>query len=342
MKFHPWMVSLLIASPLLAQPVAQQLNAASTQAQEKFKSGIVQPSELVLKRYRPKYVHPNDLMRILYDMYGRRIVVASEEGGTRGVTNLAELADHLIIYDTPDHVARILGSLEVLDQPAGEGDLDSDAKSMVTTHYTARYVPQTSLLSALSSFGNIQYSAAGPRMISARVVKNRIGEFQAFLGELDQPDPAVRLTCYLLSTAAVENEGSQGPSAPVEVLAGLAEILPDQKFHSIGFSMIQSSVNEDRSIELGIAASDHNRYELRFRPQAFDQSSGDMSVSDCEVRVVQTQASANVPGGGSHGSGIGSMVLLRTDTVLRGNQYTILGASGKDPVFIVIHSKMIK
>ncbi len=295
--------------------------------------------ELHLVQYRPQYVHPSDLTMVVGRMLGRSLYVSGRGPGARPLQNLSELGGQIIIYDTKPYTARVLETLKTLDQPAKDAgvqvDLTRPAEVMV--EYTARNVSVSSLSAALRSFGNLQYSEVGSRMVAARMAPERKQNFLEFMERVDQPDPCVLLTCYLLR-AEDSSAGASGPQPPKDVTASLQAILPDLNFRSVGFSMVQSTVSEGREIQLGVDASDGKRYQLKFNPMAFDKKSGNMTVLNCELTGQGNEPNQAARGGVQFS---GRELMLGTDTVFPGNQYTVLGASGKDPVFLVVHSRMI-
>ena len=292
--------------------------------------------ELSLIQYRPQHVQAGMLMTVVQRMLGRHMQVVERGRVVSPLPNLSELAGTILIYDTQEYSARVLEMLKALDQAPQEPEEVEDMSqySEIMVEYTARNVPVNYLNSALGSFGDIyDFSVVGNRMITARIPEYAKATFLEFMERVDQPDPCVLLTCYLLTGSDSAVKGN-GPQPPAEVVQSLKSILPGLEFRSIGFSMVQSTISEGRQIHLGVSGSDDMRYELKFSPLAFDVQSGDMNVLNCELRRHKES------GEGGRGQNAPQLMLI-TDTVFRGNQFTVLGASGQDPVFVVIHSRMV-
>lgn len=332
-----WICSVVILGILGTNQWSQEDEASGgrTARLQNSATPTVELRELSLVHYRPKFVSPRELSSVVGRMLGRSLHVVERGNVARPIDNLSELGGQIIIYDTKEYAARVLETLKALDQPNQEAARGADMteSSEIMVEYTARHVPVSFLNSALRSFGSLNYSPVGNRMIAARMPKSRKAEFVEFLERVDQPGPCVRLTCYLLIGSDSAAEGN-GPQPPAEVLQSLKSILPDLEFRSIGFSMVQSTISEGRPIELGVSGADDMRYELKFNPLALDVKSGDMNVLNCELL-------RHKEGTGSARGQDSAQLMLRTDTVFRGNQFTVLGASGKDPVFVVIHSRMV-
>lgn len=326
------------ALTLLSNPHAQDAESSQGEAQRERVVPYVSLSlgELSLMQYRPNYVRARDLADVVRDMMGRSLIVQERGSAARPIKNISELGGQVIIYDTKEYANQVMAALKSLDKapetPAmGEAE-EGHREEMV--EYTPRNVGVSEIGSALRSFGNLQYSEVGNRMITARVTKSRLPELKAYFERIDQPDPCVMLTCYLLQGSG-DGTMESGPQPPAGVISNLNAILPGMKFRSIGFSLVQASVSTNRAVELSIKGSDNRSYDLKFMPLAFDKRNGDMTVQNCEV-VATEEGNLN----GQAGPGR-SQLLLRTDTVFRGAEYTVLGASGQDPVFIVVHSRMV-
>ena len=63
-------------------------------------------------------------------------------------------------------------------------------------------------------------------------------------------------------------------------------------------------------------------YGLRFHPLAYDTETGSLSVEDCALLYYQD-------------------VSFTTNTVLSADQYTVIGATGAKPIFVVIKVRKI-
>ena len=66
---------------------------------------------------------------------------------------------------------------------------------------------------------------------------------------------------------------------------------------------------------------------------AFDAHTGSMTVRECSL-VKQHKEHVGVPGGIV--TEIRTEEVFSTSVVLRGGEYTVLGATGREPIFVVL------
>ena len=297
-------------------------------AQDEDPGNTVSAEDLRLGHYTPLNVDARDLYKLSLNMVGRHFYV-KERGRSNPVSNLALLGDEIILYDTEAYTRRLLSALASLDVAAPE---EQAAAVYQTTTYSPRHIAIEDAYVALEPFmGHLENGRMNVTMVRQRrtlVLRDTAAQLEAMketLASIDSPEPQVLLTCYLLRGM---KDGADSSGVPVDLAANLTRLLPAFQFESIGFAMLQSAVVPDRTVALSMSASDNVSFRLSFVPVAYDTESGSVRVSECQVEVTTS------PAGNARAY---TESILSTETVFRGGQYTVLGATGADPVFVVVH-----
>ena len=300
---------------------------------------LVSVSDLGVSRYRPQHLDAGELVRLVQQMVGRRLFVA-ERGGYQSdpVWNVQLIGDTLVLYDTKEYLQRMSAMLAELDLT--EGPAPSSPSERVTTwEYTPRYLSLEAtyeILQPLRRFldpgvetrltatpagnptSNISLSEER-RLVVVRDSAERVKEIRELLQRVDLPQDQVTITCWLLQGGAGAGEKS---GLPAELSEHLARLVPGQAFRRIGFGLLQSSVSTQGPVSMQLADSVNGQppYHLVLRPMAYDRESGSLSVSGCTLSYA---------GGGGNS-------LFSTSAVLRGGEFTVIGASGSDPILVAI------
>jgi hypothetical protein len=317
----------------LAVPVTQE---DPQERPERSGPPLVSVEDLTLKHYTPEHVALHELAELGKRMVGRQIFV-EERGGyqSQAVSNMSTLGDNLVLYDTAAYVTKMLSSLKELDQPGAEGDSGGSARLM-TIEYTPSFISLDVALSALGSFqrtvsdqndsahNNISF-ARERGLLVVRDTQDRLTEIEALLKRIDTPKPQVLITCYLV------RGGETAGDLPGELSSNLEKLVPGFHFEQVGFGMLQSAVVPNTSVSLKLDTNYGETFELSFVPVAFDRATSSLSVANCTLvkhRGIGRAGGVTVAGPGVR--------VFSTDTLFRGNEYTVLGASGMEPIFVVI------
>jgi hypothetical protein len=245
---------------------------------------------------------------------------------------MSVLGDNVVLYDTEVYVTRMLASLKELDQP-GPGADQGNSAQLMTIEYTPNFISLDVALSALGSFQrhvsdrestyqNISF-ARERGLLVVRETKDRLAEIEALLMRIDTPKPQVLITCYLV------RGGDTAGDLPEELSSNLEKLVPGFRFEQVGFGMLQSAVVPNTLVSLKLDTNYGDSFELSFAPIAFDQATSSLSVANCTLFKRGAQA-------GTVSAGDARSRVFSTDTLFRGNEYTVLGASGMDPIFVVI------
>jgi len=294
---------------------------------------LVSVGELSLEHYTPRYSRAKELYILADRMIGRQLFVR-ERGGYNAnpVNNLSLLGDQIVLYDTGEYVKTLLGTLQALDLPGGEKE-QAGTQPYVTSHYVPRYISLASaeqtispLRRTLDDGHNNLGLVEERRTLVLRDTQARIDEMLKLLASIDLPEEQVLLRVFLLEGHPGDDEAGH---APAELLRNLKQLLPGTGFRSLGYAMLRTGVVPQRPVELSMNGKSGLQFELSFWPVAYDKQSGTITARDCSVESTE-----NSPGG--------ERSLLRTDTLFRGKEYTVLGATGSDPIFVVVHVEPVQ
>ena len=326
------LLPILFVLPFLVTHLA---DAAAAQNPEK--SQVVSLSDIRLESYQPQYLAAKDLYPAADRTVGRSLYIA-ERGGEFGeaASNLTLLADRILVYDEPKYVEVILAALGKLDQPSA-ANLAPEA--LVSTEYAPRYITLESVNSALRSFDNrysgVQGAVTRPQNVSfveernlviLRDAQARIDEMLAILRSIDVPEPQAMLTCYVVSAGAAGG-------LPQELEANMKKLLPELEFGAAGFGMLRSSVAPGRTLALRIEGEEHS-FDLGFSPVAYDPATGSLTIKNCRLERDEYQSVFN--GTETQRQFSGRRQVFNTNAVLRGGEYTVLGSTGPEPLFLVL------
>lgn len=301
---------------------------------------VISIEKIELRSYEPRNVEADLLYRLAERTVGRRFFV-SERGGTGAepVENLNLLADRIVMYDEAAYLVRIQGVLEQLDHPATAGG----AEELVVREYTPRYISLDAASSALRPFERIfPVRDGGSRTVSnlsfvternqlvIRDTEEQIARMLELLARIDVPEPQALLSCYLVQA----DPAGTGAGLPADLLQNLGKIVPQFKFRSLGFALLQTSIAPGRSLSLHIDGGPQVSFDLRFQAVAYDRTTDSLSVGDCSVQRDEYRTVTS--NGVTEVQRAGSRHLFTTHAVFRGGQYTVLGATGAEPVFLVV------
>jgi len=314
-------------SRLLALSLLTALPAAGTPLQEAQaiqKPPVLSVEELVLQYYQPKHAQASYLANKLEDLVGREFHV-KERGGyaSRSVDDIFQMGGAVGIYDTRDYVQRVLTLAAELDQR-----WESDAvPELETLQYRPRFLTIDVVEEALRPFNrrilvgdDYKSNISKVEERSILIVRDspeRLVEIRALLDALDVPEEQVRLTCWMID--GVPNSGHDS-SLPKDLSTNLEKLLPGFGFQVRGFAMLQTtlSIGTSREVELN-----DERAIFKFRPTAYDAESGSLTVTYCELEQPETLSQHE-------------RSYFRTNAIFRGGEYTVLGAVGTQPVFLVV------
>lgn len=309
--------------------------ALSAQIDSQDSIPVLSAADLKLHYYAVQNVSTQELMHLVSNTVGRSFYV-EERGGRAAdpISNLQQLGDSIVVYDLEPDVMRILQACEALDRPGTSGDV---ATPLEVLEYSPRYVSLETVADALKPFqrtidpdGNTRTGARNITEIRDRNVliiretPERMVKLREAIATVDRPERQVLVTCRLLRTVPASNEeGLPGP-----LVENLRRLVPEYRFDSAGFAMLRTGVSPRQEVKLRLGED----FVLEFRPVAFDPKTQALTVERCRFE-------RSLRGRGEDGSEV-TETIFDTRAILRGGEYTVLGASGAElPLFVVIELK---
>lgn len=321
------MLRTLTLVAMLASVAGAQADSGSARSGAQQGPLLHSADDLVLHSYTAKHVYPGDLADTVEQLYGRRVFV-TEHGGLSGppVINVRRLGDSVVLYDTEDSVARMLEALEVLDAAPNASGTRSGS-NLTTFAYSPRYASISSIERSLVPFrrnvfhGNAQVAnisvVPDRRQIIVRDDPATLEDIRELIEQVDQPDPQVTITVMILRGTREPTEGTLG--LPEDLTSNLSAMLPYDHFEQLSMGVVRASVADGSAVTMAneVPRDSDTFYEIMMSLQAYDATQNMLTIGGCQVS-------------GPYG------VAFSTATSVREGEYTVLGAGGSEPVFVVL------
>lgn len=147
-------------------------------------------------------------------------------------------------------------------------------------------------------------------------------EIIEYLKTTDRPTQQVLLTAYLV-TPTDEPEADCG--LPSALVSGLAPLLGAKGLRREAIGVVRAGVGTDREVLHTLQAKDQPTSELSFAPSAFNANSGNdgcLTLRSCTLTV-------------------GGRLAFSTQTNVSVGEYVVLGATGADPAYLVLHIRAL-
>lgn len=304
-------ISILSLSALSAQKPESEANQPP----------VFSITELSIERYTPANIPAGQLEDLARGMIGREFYL-DERGGRTGppIENMSLIGDTILLYDTVEYLDRMLASLKAMDTP-GESQELQEQDPLVTFHYTPRYLSIKDTWSLLDGLTNNITVAKERSILVVRDYDSRVREIEALLERVDVPMEQILVTAYLVRATG----GAEGAvPLPADLREHLGKLVPGMSFEVAGFAMLQTAVlpASGTGLQLTLTASDaQDDFRLSFKPTAYDTKTGSLSVESCSLQEFTNH---------------GPTMVFSTSTLLRGGEYTVLGASGAQPIFVAV------
>ncbi|MEM7311087.1 MAG: hypothetical protein AAF682_30735 [Planctomycetota bacterium] len=330
-----WIARVGLVLAVLAGGMSAQVDEVSAS------TPILSVESIELKSYTPRHVNARELYQLASETVAREFYL-KERGGLNGapVLNLNTLGDRLIVYDEPKVVARILASLQTMDQQSAVSPVAPRVQYSVR-EYAPRFISLDAAVQALEPLTRRDETISpggernGTRNVTAvrernllvlRDTEENLATMTDLLVRIDQPEPQALLTCYLVRGKA----GGDSSGLPKDLVDNMAKLVPQFALENAGFSMLQTSIAIGRTLSLRIDGKGTDKFELSFVPVAYDAATASLTVQRCSLQreYLQEQGGGLIQGA--------KRQVFSTSTVFRGGEYTVLGAAGSDPVFLVV------
>jgi hypothetical protein len=288
----------------------------------------IDPFDVVLESYMPKYLASMELYEIASELYGKAILVNDDWHDTLRLTNQG-----LLVFDKKGPALDLLERLKELD----ESQAPNETIELVATQYQPRHLSAHSLLQGLAPFhttintdpnsrnggsrgrmGSVNISVLDERgILVIRDYKDRVAEILTTLEALDKPAPQVMVVCQILHGV----RGDATKPAADDLQKQLRELLPYQSYHIESNGMLRSSAVSGSTMEIKMD-SGKTEYRLKMRVGAYDAETGALDLSQCELTLFDQQ--------------MGTQQLFNTSATIFKGEYAVLGVTGAEPLFLVV------
>ncbi|GJM22875.1 MAG: hypothetical protein DHS20C15_27900 [Planctomycetota bacterium] len=280
---------------------------------------------LELAHYRSENTSARELAKVAERLFGRKIKVQRDDVTSESVQNIQLLGDTILIFDEAQRVEQLVRRLSALDAIS---ELDPHLKASEiapyeTINWSPSYVSLRDASVALSSYRRPLPHAANMQNITEVDERNslilrdepsNLAGMTKVLAELDTPAPELNVTAIVVQGS---NSGSSAsdPMLPAELDLHLKQLLPFQFYEVLSLGLVRTSTRV-QVVRVSMPGEDDVNYELDLLPEAFDAKTGTLTA---EVHFK-----------GSDRRGI------QTRTQIPLNEYTVIGASGAQPLLVII------
>ncbi len=295
-------------------------------------------SELKLLTFRPEHASTKDLLRVIDGLFEDQLTVLEREGGKpRPVRRFQLFGNAILIRDTSAGAKPLLETLEQLDLEARS--VPAADESLVT--YRPRFKSAQHLFEAVlpltrqsAENAPIDLTITTGGLLVLRDRKETAGRVLGFLKEIDRPDPQLMLICQLIQGCSAEDSGG-GKVAP-EIENELKKMLPIPAFSTLATGVIRCSSYSQQPLTL-VLCYPGGSCEISMQPEAFDAQTGLLTVGSCKFEV----RGLTVPGPQA-GVSSQSFNSVFTRLSMTAGRYTVLGAVGADPYFMVVKVSVVE
>jgi hypothetical protein len=290
--------------------------------------------------YNCKHRDAFDILDIADELFGRSVLKTDNRGRPETTHNIHVLDEsRIIVFDVADHAKRVLTLLDELDveTPESARDAIEPDEELVSVEYRPRYLGISDLIDALIPFQrsldpgaeNISVLHDSGRLI-LRDYPEQLEEMRSLLKTIDVPDQQVELTCYILRGATEETPKSS--LAPADLTENLARLVPYTGFElaSMGVLRMTTAANSP-SVSLHMPGTDEE-YDLSLRIGAYDHPTDPGATNGSSNTGVLTLNQCSVMQEGD----MGRIELFSTTTSIAAGEYAVMGASGAEPIFVVL------
>jgi hypothetical protein len=295
-------------------------------------------SELEITYYTPRTTSTKTLLALAEELFGdviyvQRASLPGRDGGDAWVSHFLDVQDTILIRDTNDQVLKIRAELQRLEDSLahdlhGAGGASQDAE-LVDWQYEPRHVSAATLDRALSRFHrsftvfppdgkqgeNVQaqtiISLSDRNMLLVHETPGQIKKIKAFIEGIDQPAPQVTITYYVVTGHADANVQRNGRAIPEELVANLRRLVPAEVYQLELTGVLRSSVSGKMVVE-----DDLRQMEMQLEPASFNPQGGTLALKTCRFEYQKRS--------------------FATSATLHRGEYTVLGAAGDNPVFLVL------
>ncbi len=285
---------------------------------------------VIIEYYQPEKAPSYELQRAMQQLDPPASGRPGPGGAIIAVPYYTVFGETLLVKHREEEMPATLETLRRLDQ-AYVGESEWQGPTLEIFHYQVRHVPLNSVLSGLrGAFQQpAQQSGRGaPPSISTiedrgmvifRGSPDDVKEVSALIETLDVPLPQLLITVYIIEGTSEDKADFR---VPADLARDLSALVPYEAFNIVSMGILPSDTVSPMEME-AMFSDQVGEFKLQMYPQAFDPETGALTIGKVEFR-----ASSNKNGVRNHRQ-------FTTSTSLRRGQYTVLGAVGADPIFVV-------
>lgn len=289
--------------------------------------GDVLESDMRMEVFHPEHADPNELESLYAGLADPDVTVETPEGRRFQRRVLQVLgSEALLVYERVDRLKDALRLLHRLDEAAAGTPGSAPAPPV---SFRPRFVSLDLVERALRPF--VKNPSGGVRaetvdeagLVLLRGDRARIDAAVSFLRELDVPRPQARFRCYLVGPELPPGSVAGNVALPDALAAGLRDLVGEGRLQVHALGILSASLGGDANLSIALQPSEVLEYVLAFRPTAYDAEQGVLAIENC--RVV-TRLRGDEP-----------KEVLQTQLSLHAGEYTVLGASGTMPRYVVLY-----
>ena len=259
--------------------------------------------------YRPTVLAPKDIVHSLSPVHGRRTeYIDPSTGDDRSVVNLRSFGELLVIVDTLDRIELVLDTIEGLERETQTPRTTGTAK---TLYYQPRYTSVDNLREALAPLVPTIAAFDDGSALVIHDNESSMQQIEALLAKLDQPAPQVVLSAWVLV-----GEHDENAPIPAELSKELRRMLPYEHYSQASIGLVRTAVKPGGLVKVYLRGQ-NSQFGLDLQMDAYDR----------ETHALTFNSISFTENGHSR---------FKTSTTVEADRYTVLGAVGSPPLFIVL------
>ncbi len=302
---------LICAALLVATTALAQVDGASTQAATvpTFDASVIK-----VHQYTPQHVNASQLFQVLQRSYGRNYRIAGRAPHEQSF-NVHPFGDTILVIDEPEYANKLIDVMKQLDVPKSSDALAPEVRRT----FSVDHISVHSALQAVQVLGrtNVAVVPESGQLI-VRDTAERVAEVEGLLAEIDRAAPRILLQCMIVR--AQNDEPSPAAAVPTELTDDLRKLVGFPHFEMATQGMLTAVAEPGRKLQLQLP-SDTDESILELEVGAFESATRSLSLSRCEIFMARQK--------------------IETSVVIRPDEYLVLCATGRSPVFCVLRLTFI-
>lgn len=300
------------------------------------------PQPVVVEYYTPKRAPVETLSTSLTQMFRANITMVS----TGSVPFLSSFGETLLVQAPANYMKDILNTIRECDANY-VGSSEHNAQTSEHWQYEVKHVSLNAVRSALQFLSHpqgvpqgrgagrvgMQVSFVDDRsLVLAQGTRGEIAQAKSIVEVLDVAPPRLMLTCYLVRGAE-----ESSPHLPQDLVRDLGQLVPYKNFEVLSTGVLPNDAIGKMSLRVDLA-DNMGRFELEMQPSAYDSQTGQLSLSSIDFSMQLSVVIEEQDQKRGVNTREKKMIdrSFSTSTSLHSNQYTVLGAVGANPVFVVV------